>query len=390
MAKIKRKINKYLPLLILILIAGVAAYWFRLKNGVPRVTVVKPEYREISKTISASGYTGVEEGFIVRAQVSGVINKVNFKSGDAVKAGDVILEFDLAPLKASLDSSYANYLSAKAELESYDQKIKAAKAILSIRERERDEIWREYMGNRKESVKQVYKNAEASYQTALSNLKNLEDAKKAVEKGSVAGYSSYYLALANYQNGIVKAPADGLLALANIYKGSYISAGQELFAITGKERLIFKAEIDEADVSHVNAGMKARVSLDSYPGQTFEGEIKSLDSKVITLANGSAAVMADIEFDTSQVMPVVGFSGSADIEIEKSDRVLSLPAEAFFEELNKTYVYVVSDNTVSKREAQKGFEGDEFIGVVSGLTENDLVIADPAGLNLKVGQKVKL
>ncbi len=390
MAKIKRKINKHLPLIVLVVVAGIGFYWLRARSGVPKVSVINPQYREITKTISASGYTGVTDGFTVRAGITGTIKKVNYKSGDKIKAGDVILEFDLAPLKANMDTSYASYLSSRAELESYDQKIKAAQASVSIRERERDEVWRKYMGDRSESVKQEYKNTEALYQTALSNLKSLEDAKEAVEKASIAGYSNYYSALLNYQNGTVKAPADGFLALANIYNGSYVSVGQELFAVTGKEKLIFKAEIDEADVSHVRVGMRTKVTLDSYPGEVFEGEISSLDSKVITLPNGSTAVMADISFDTSKIMPIVGFSGSADIEIEKSEKVLSLPPEAFFEEFGKDYVYVINQNIVDKREVQKGFEGDEYIGVLSGLSEDDLVIEDPTGLTLKNGQKVKL
>ena len=390
MAKLKRKVNKYLPLLVLVALLGLGFYLFKSRNGVTKVVVIKPEFREIAKTISASGYTGVTDGFTIRAGVSGTVNKIKVKSGDAVKAGDVVLEFDLASLKASLDSSYASYLSAKADLESYDQRITSAKATEDIRKRERDQAWRAYMADNDEDNKQVYKNAEALYQTAVTSLKILEDGKQAVEKAVTSGYSGYYSSLVTYQRGVVKAPADGLVALANIYDGSYVTVGQELFAITGKDKLVFKAEIDEADVSHVSVGMKAKVNLDSYPGEVFTGEITSLDSKVITLTNGSTAVMADITFDTSKVMPVVGFGGSADIEIEKSEKLLSLPPEAFFDESDKTYVYAVVQNTVSKKEVQKGFEGDEFVGVVSGLSEDDVVIADPAGLDLKVGQKVSL
>lgn len=390
MARLKRKISKYLPLIVIVVVAGVVFYWLKTRNGIPKVDVVKPEFREISKTVSASGYTGVTDGFTVRAGVSGTVNKVKVKSGDAVKEGDVVLEFDLASLKASLDSAYATYLGAKADLDSYDQRIASAKATEDIRKRERDEAWRSYMADNDEDNKQAYKNAEALYQAAVTSLKILENDNQTIEKAVTSGYSSYYSALKNYQNGVVKAPADGLVALASIYDGSYVNAGQELFAITGKDKLIFKAEVDEADVSHVSVGMKAKVNLDSYPGEVFAGEIALLDSKVITLTNGSTVVMADINFDTSKVMPVVGFGGSADIEIEKSEKLLSLPPEAFFDESDKTYVYAVVQNTVVKKEVEKGFEGDEYVGVVSGLAEDDVVIADPADLDLKVGQKVKL
>lgn len=389
-AKAKKRIRKFMPLIIIAILAVAGYLYLKSKNGVPTVKVQAVELKSISKTISASGQTGVSSGFTARSLISGSIKKVNYKSGDAVKAGDVIVEFDQTTLKASLDSAYSAYLGAKADQTSYDQKITAAKATEDIRKRERDEAWRAYMADNGESKKQAYKNAEALYQTAVSSVKTLEDDKQTVQNSVYSGYSSYYATLSNYQNGTVKAPADGKLALANIYQGSYVTMGQELFAVTSPTNIVFKAEIDEADVSHIKTGMKAKVNLDSYPGDAFNGTIQNIDAKVILLTNGSTAVMAEVAFDTSKTLPIIGLNGSVDIETDKSDETLVVTPDTLLEESEKVYVFTVFNGVAYKKEVQKGFEGDEYVGIAGGLNEGDLVVVDPGSLKLKDRMKVNL
>ena len=362
--------------------------YLKSRNGVVNVTVTKAEVRTIAKTISASGETGVLDDFTKRALIAGSIKEVKFKSGDPVKKDDVVLEMDQVSLKASLDTAYSTYLGAKSDMDSYDQKLTAAKATESIRKQERDEAWRTYMADNGESKKQAYKDAEALYQTAASSLKVLKDDKNATQNTVYSTYSAYYSALTNYNNSTIKSPADGQLALADIYPGSYLTAGQKLFSIVHAQNMVFKAEIDEADINHVRAGMRAKISIDGYPGKSFEGEVANIDAKVQTLSNGSTVVMADISFTDHTLLPIVGLSGSADIEFDKSDQLVSVPPSAIFEDAGKKYVYVVLGGALVKKEVEVGFEGDEYAGIVRGISAGDVVVSGVADLNLKEGQRV--
>lgn len=388
--KVQKKLKKLLPALIIIALVMGGLLYLKSKNGVTKVTASKAEVRTIAKTISASGETGVLNDFTKRALIGGSIKDIKFKSGDTVKKDDIIIELDPSSLKASLDTAYSTYLGAKSDIDSYDQKITAAKATESIRKRERDEAWRTYMSDNGESNKQAFKNAEALYQTALSSLTVLEDDKKATQNTVYSSYSTYYSALSNYHNSTIKSPSDGQLALADIFAGSYVTAGQELFSITNSRNLVFKAEIDEADISRIKVGMKVKLSLDSYSGKTFDGTVDTIDAKVQTLSNGSTVVMADISFDGTDVLPILGLSGSVDIEFDKVDNLVSVSPDSIFDDLGKKYVYVVLGNTVIKKEVQVALEGDEFTGLASGVNEGDLVITDVANLKIKDGQKVQL
>lgn len=388
--KIRTKARKSLPLLFIVALLIGGFFYLKSRTNAIRVTVTKAEVRSISKTITASGRTGVLEGNTSRGLVAGTIKNIRYKSGDQVKKDDVVIEMDQASLKASLDTAYASYLTAKTDLDTYDQKIKAAQATEDIRKRERDEAWQDYMGDNGETKKQLYKNAEALYQTAFSSRLSLEDGKKATASTFSSKYSSYYSALSNYQSSTIKAPTGGNLALNNIYQGSYVTAGQELFSITSSSDLIFKAEIDEADISNVKKGMKVKLNLDSYPGIIFNGLVENIDSKVETLANGSVIIRSDISFDGASIIPILGLGGSADIEFDKSESTISISPDAIIENLGEKYVYVVLADTVYKRKVEVSFEGDEYVGLKSGINEGDLVVLEASGLQLKNGQKVKI
>ena len=364
--------------------------YLKSKNGVTKVTAVKAEARTISKTISASGETGVPSDLTKRALIGGSIKNIKFNSGDTVKKDDIVIEMDQASLKASLDTAYSAYLGAKSNIDSYDQKITAANATESVRKRERDTAWRAYMADNGETKKQAFKNAEALYQTAVSALTVLEEDKKATQNAVYSGYSTYYAALTNYNNSTIKAPADGQLALFDINVGSYVTNGQELFAVVQPQKMLFKAEVDEADINHMKVGMKAKISLDSYPGESFEGTVVNVDAKVQVLSSGSAVVYSDVVFTDTKILPILGLSGSADIEFDKSDSVVSISPDSVFEDAGNKYVYVVEADTLIKKTVEVGFEGDEYIGIVAGVNAGDMVVTNFADLNLKEGQKVSV
>ena len=386
----KRKFRKYLPILTIgcMVLAGIAIIKF--KNGGVKVTTEVAQIRTIAKTISASGETAVLENYVQRALVGGTIKEIKFISGDDVFKGDSILSYDRDSLKSSLDSTYTSYLSAKSDLESYNQKVVSAKATRNIRKQERDEAWRTYMSDNGEDEKQAYKNAEALYQAAISAYVTLEKDKDYTQEAVTSAHSAYTAALNNYTKAAVHAPSSGKLALNDIHTGSLITSGQELFSITNTTNLIFKAQIDEADISHLTLSMPAKVSLDSYPDKVFTGTVQQIDAKVVTLSSGSAVVIADVYFDATDILPIVAMNGSVDIEFAKQENMLSISPDAVVRELDKAFVYTVESAIAKKLEVQVGLEGDDYTSISAGLSEGSVVITSPGEVNLIDGAQVRL
>lgn len=86
---------------------------------------------------------------------------------------------------------------------------------------------------------------------------------------------------------------------------------------------------------------------------------------------------------------ILGFWIEAEIETERADNVLLLPAEAMRREIDQYYVYVLdTDDIIRRRDFQPGIQSDVYVQILSGLNEGDKVVLNPISL-LFDGQEVR-
>ncbi len=71
----------------------------------PKVTVVRPEIRDYAEYEDFNGWTAPVAVVEIRARVRGHIEKVHFRDGDMVKAGDVLFTLDPRPFQAEVDAA---------------------------------------------------------------------------------------------------------------------------------------------------------------------------------------------------------------------------------------------------------------------------------------------
>ncbi|MFP4168639.1 MAG: efflux RND transporter periplasmic adaptor subunit [Desulfonatronovibrionaceae bacterium] len=82
----------------------------------PKVTVDSPVLKDITEYSHFTGTTSPFRSVDLKAQVSGYLEEVNFKSGERVKKGDLLFVIDPAPYQAKLDQARADQKVKKAEL----------------------------------------------------------------------------------------------------------------------------------------------------------------------------------------------------------------------------------------------------------------------------------
>src|SRR6266542_6624709 len=83
----------------------------------PVVSVTQPVVREVIEWDDYIGRLESPETVEVRARVSGYLDKVHFKEGKPVKAGDLLFTIDRRPYKADLDRAAADYERAQSQNE---------------------------------------------------------------------------------------------------------------------------------------------------------------------------------------------------------------------------------------------------------------------------------
>jgi multidrug resistance efflux pump len=88
-------------------------------------------------------------------------------------------------------------------------------------------------------------------------------------------------ALANSADSLVskadiKSPIDGKIIISNVVRGEVLSPGMEIATVADITHPYIKANIEETDILHIQAGQKVDIKIDAYPRQKFSGYVDSI------------------------------------------------------------------------------------------------------------------
>src|SRR5262249_21867491 len=97
------------------------------------VTVSRPVERDVTDYADFTGRTAAVDSVEVRARVWGYLDKVNFKEGALVKAGDVLFEIDPRTYRAALTQAEGNLAAMQARVRRLDADLARARRALEVR-----------------------------------------------------------------------------------------------------------------------------------------------------------------------------------------------------------------------------------------------------------------
>lgn len=84
---------------------------------------------------------------------------------------------------------------------------------------------------------------------------------------------------------IVRAPADGVVAVNNGVNGTFVAAGTQLAISYDPSAVFITARVDETDIDAVAIGRAVDISVDAFPGTTLTGH-------VVEVKTGAAGVFS--------------------------------------------------------------------------------------------------
>ncbi|MGN1393272.1 MAG: efflux RND transporter periplasmic adaptor subunit, partial [Succinivibrionaceae bacterium] len=196
--------------------------------------VVKPSNWQSS--ITAIGYISPKQGLDVSTEVSGRIISINFRSGDLVNKGDVLVKLNSAEEEANLKATKAQVIAAHRE---YERKIILLKKG-SVSQKDLDD-------------------AKASYEALLGNSENIQ---------------------AKIDKMTIRAPFNGVLGIKEVDLGQYIQPGTPIVHLEDTSDMKVRFTIAQNLIDKLHIGQDILVSASSHPSNTFIGSISALDSLV--------------------------------------------------------------------------------------------------------------
>ena len=330
----------------------------------PAVVLYTVEKADLSVGREYVGRVEPIQAVSLKPQVSGEIEKVHFKEGSMVKAGDLLFTLDgrqyratVALRKAELAKAEANYDRAL----KYDERLKAA-------------------DKRSVSASDI----ELSESDVLQSKAAVEQAKAALRLAEIdLGYTK------------ITAPISGQVGKALFTKGNYVTPSSgELTTIVQKNpiRVTFslpdKEYLDQLEAfrSSGDSVYDATVRLSNGKIYPVKG---SRDFENNVMDDRTGTMMISLRFENPQGVLVPGAMVRVAIKPAKSRIVSIIPQEAILADPEGDFVYyVASDDIATQRRVQLGDEIGTMREVISGLEQGEKIVF--RGLQaVRPGAKVK-
>lgn len=148
----------------------------------------------------------------------------------------------------------------------------------------------------------------------------------------------YQSARLEYEKTNLVAPFDGYLGSIDKQKGDYITPNEIFGTFVNLTDAYVEYGIIEKDINKVKVGQEVSLTVDSYPQDTFHGEIESI-SPVVEGRTRTFKVKARVVNEGEKLK--AGMFGRVGIQIYEKEHTLVVPASAFRKKEEEYFVYVI-------------------------------------------------
>ncbi len=261
------------------------------------VTAMKATYQVWQPQISAVGTLRAVRGVDVSTEVVGLVQKLYFKSGEDVTAGQV-----LAQLDAGADMAQLRSLQAAADL------------AQTVYERDKAQLAAEVISR-------------AQVDTDAGELKSKRA--QVEQQAAVVGKKT------------IRAPFAGKLGISTVNPGQYLNAGDKLVTLQTIDPIYVDFMLPQKNLPLVAIGRKVTLSADAFPGVAFEGQVNAINSKV-DAATRNVQVEATIRNPKRLLLP--GMFATVQLSAGGEQRYLTFPQTAITYNPFGSTVFVVNDS----------------------------------------------
>ena len=307
-----------------LLLASCAAGRARAREAIATEVIPRP----FVDRFTALGTARASESIEVTSRISSVVTDIEFREGQQVTKGQILVKLESDEISADL-------AMAEAELE---------------------------------QKRSQYARSKQLSQTQAVSAAEL-DLQKADELMAEARAAS---SRARLNHATIRAPFAGTVGLRQISPGDLVGPETVITTLDATEIIKLEFAVPEIFLSDVEENMRIDAFTDVYPATTFVGRVASIDPRVDPVSR-SVLIRAEIPNDDSRLKP--GMFLTVDL-IKERDDVLMIPEEALVPRQGKQYVFVIEDDRAKERQVQLGSRAPGLAEIREGLDPGDVVIVE--------------
>jgi HlyD family secretion protein len=409
MAKRNKFASQFLGWSVILTVLIVPVVYLATREEALKVTASTVARGDVEQTVSgiAAGTVMPLLDSMIASEYLGKVKSINFKEGDHVSAGDILVELSHNDLDAQVALAEANLLVAESKLE--QAKLGAviyseiARAKVDQSKAQQEQTQRDYQRLKQLAERKAISESDlqksdvmlrvAQETTTAAVASEKESAVRAEEVKSAESMikqvtASLEVAKAMREKAIIKAPFDGTVAKINVEMGESVGMGVPLLRLVQKDPCYVEVPFDESNVSEIKLGQEARINIDAYRGVDFKGTVDYISPVVQLNMDLSRTLILKVKIDqdaSSKFLP--GMSADVTILIDTKHDVLSVPSESLVRE---QYAYVIEKGRAYRRKVTLGIGNWRSKEITEGLKEGEQIVTSVTIQGLTDGRKIEI
>ena len=337
-----------------------------------RIPVIRVETRPFTTAVAITGTLVSPSTVIVKAETTGRILKFPKQEGDGVSAGEPVVWVDesherIAVRQAESALALAEIAVERARVLQGHNRSEYARAQNLLQSGGITD--RDY-----KAAQLADRDSEAQVGLAMAQVEHARSQLAAAKK--------------MLQDSIVRAPVAGEIESKTAAEGGYVEPPTPVFSIVDNSRLELECLVATANLGDIRAGQQVRFTVNTFPGQTFEGRVIET-SPTVQAETRSAKVRVRVDNAVRRLKAGMFVEGEIVTGLRR-DAIL-IPAAAVYRDdgsAKSAWVFVVEGERALKRMITVGRERDSMLEVVDRLRPGDILVAEQS-IQLADGVRVQ-
>lgn len=273
------------------------------------------------------------QGVLLEAESAGIVESINFKNGQSVSVGDLLVQLDIGVEAAQLKSAQASARLAEVEFARAERLRKSGNVPQNALDRAIADLDRS--------------NAE------VENIQAVIDRKT------------------------IRAPFSGKVGIRQINLGQYVAIGAPLVSLQANEKVYVNFTLPQQALSKVDTGMTLSLKSDAFPDRSFEGSVTAI-SPLIDPVTRTVELQGTLDNPDGTLRS--GLYVQVELDLPEEDKVIAVPATAIIYAPYGNSIYVVEKNedgalVAVQKFIRTGRSLGDFVSVKKGLAIGDEVVS---------------
>lgn len=310
-------------------------------GGAAPIEIMVISNKKMEEKILSTGTIIANEEVEIRSEIAGRITSINFREGDYVKKGTVLIRINDADLQAQL------------------QKLQYQKKLAEVNEERQKRLLE------KEAISQ------RDYDISLTNLNSMNADIENIQ--------------AQIAKTIIKAPFEGTIGLRYVSEGSYTNNATRIATLTNVNPAKLDFSVPAKYANMVRKGTSITFTTESGD-EKFSGTVYAVEPK-IDPSTRTLTLRATSPNTSRKLVP--GAFARVEIILSSKANAIVVPTEAVIPNLRGHSVFVVRNHKAESVMVEIGTRGDKTIEIIKGLSIGDTLITSGI-LQVKPGGDVDI